>query len=261
MKIVVRLVIYIILLIISIYLMVVLFNLQKGTRIKLPRDYNDIIASGVLNIVTDYNSFGYFVSGDSISGFQHDMIKELERDWNISTNVFLENSLEDNLKELDKGKYDIVARSIPANTILKEKYGLTRFIVRSKHVLVQRKLEYNDSIAPIRQQLELAKKTIYVPKDSPMIMRLQNLSNEIGDTIYIKQNNIYEEEQLVMMVAGGDIDYTVCNEKTAKILAEQFPEIDIDTDISFTQLESWAVRKESPVLLDSLNHWLNRKLK
>jgi membrane-bound lytic murein transglycosylase F len=35
-------------------------------------------------------------------------------------------------------------------------------------------------------------------------------------------------------------------------------EIDVETDISFTQLESWAVRKESPILLDSLDSWLSR---
>ena len=51
-----------------------------------------------------------------------------------------------------------------------------------------------------------------------------------------------------MMVAGGDIDFTVCDEVLARKLAKEMPEIDVDTDISFTQLESWAVRKESPVL-------------
>ena len=33
---------------------------------------------------------------------------------------------------------------------------------------------------------------------------------------------------------------------------------DIETDISFTQLQSWAVRKTSPILLDSLNSWFRR---
>ena len=89
-------------------------------------------------------------------------------------------------------------------------------------------------------------------------MRLDNLSYEIGDTIYVKQDDTYEAEQLVMIVAAGEIDYTVCDEKLAVRMAERFPEIDIDTDISFTQLESWAVRKDSPQLLDSLNAWFKR---
>ena len=123
---------------------------------------------------------------------------------------------------------------------------------------MQRKLQYNDSVQPLRQHLELAKKTIHVAEGSPSILRLNNLSHEIGDTIFVVQNTTYEAEQLVMMVASGEIEYTVSDEKVALQLSEELPEIDIETDISFTQIESWAVRKDSPILLDSINSWLTR---
>ena len=67
-----------------------------------------------------------------------------------------------------------------------------------------------------------------------------------------------EKEQLAIMVAKGDIDYAVCDQQTAVLSQKQLPEIDIKTDISFTQLQSWAVRKDSPILLDSLNSWLEQ---
>ena len=62
----------------------------------------------------------------------------------------------------------------------------------------------------------------------------------------------------MIMVAKGDIDYAVCDQQTAALSQKQLPEIDIKTDISFTQLQSWAVRKDSPILLDSLNSWLEQ---
>ncbi len=260
MNIKIRLIIYFILLAIAVYLMTVLFNFQKKPAFKLPRDYQEIIESGALNVVTDYNTFGYYVSGDTIDGFQYDLIKKLEKDWSITVNIFLENSLDDNLAGLEIGKYDIVARNIPVNTSLKERFEFTKSISKNKYVLVQRKAEFNNDSLPIRQQLDLANKAIYVHKDSPVIMRLHNLANEIGDTIFIMQDEKYEQEQLVMMVAGGDIDFTVCNESIAINLANELPEIDIATAISFTQLESWAVRIDSPVLLDSLNNWLSNKI-
>ena len=245
-------VIYGVLLVIAVFLMVLLYNVSNRAEITLPRDFPEIIKSGKLNIVTDYNPVGYRVSGDSISGFQYELIKALERDWKLKANIFLENSLGENLQGLEQGKYDIVARNIPVNTQLRQQFGFTESINLNKQVLVQRKL------GPIRQHLDLAGKTIHVHRGSPVILRLQNLSREIGDTIFVVQNDVYETEQLVMMVAGGDIDFTVCDEVVAKRLAEQMPEIDVETDISFTQLESWAVRKDSPVLLDSLNAWLSR---
>lgn len=223
-----------------------------------PRDYKEIMASGELNVVTDYNSIGYYVSGDSTQGFQLEMMEALEKEWGIKVNLFLENSLDENLEGLLYHRYDLVARNIPVNTQLKDNFSFTDPLVLNKQVLVQRKAAYNDSIEPVRQQLQLAKRTIYVAKDSPAILRLKNLSHEIGDTIFIKEDPLYEEEQLVMMVAAGDIDFTVCDERVARHLSRTLPEIDVETDISFTQLESWAVRRNSPILLDSLNSWLGR---
>ena len=255
MKIKIRLILYFVLLAVAVYLMFLLFNLNKKPGVVLPRDFPEIIASGTLNVATDYNTIGYHVSGDTTAGFQYELIKSIEKAWAIEVKIFLENNLENNLNGLKTGKYDVVARNIPINSELLSEFDFTRFISRNKQVLVQRKHEYNDSIEPIRQHLELAKKTIHVPHDSPAILRIRNLAHEIGDTIFIVENATYESEQLVMMVAGGDIDFAVCDEKTAMKLAQEFPEIDIQTDISFTQLESWAVRKDSPILLDSLNSW------
>lgn len=252
------LILYAALLFVAVFLLVLFYNISQKPKIALPRDFPEIENSGELNIVTDYNSVGYHVSGDTIAGFQYELIKALERDWKLKVNIFLENSLDENLQGLEQGKYDIVARNIPVNTQLRQQFGFTGSINLNKQVLVQRRQKFNDSIVPIRQHLNLAKKTIHVPKDSPVILRLQNLSHEIGDTIFVIEDNTYETEQLVMMVAAGDIDFTVSDEVVAKQLAGQLPEIDVETDISFTQLESWAVRKDSPVLLDSLNSWLQR---
>lgn len=255
-----RLVLYFILLLLAIGTMVLLWHRTHRMAEKnlAPRDYAQIMEEGVLNVVTDYNSIGYFVSGDTTSGFQLEMVQALERAWGIQVNLFLENSLEDNLHGLFDHRYDLIARSIPVNTELKEQIAFTIPITLNKQVLVQRKALYNDSIEPIRQHLDLARRTIHVPAESPAILRLTNLAREIGDTIYIEENPMYEVEQLVIMVAAGDIDFTLCDEKVALRLAESLPEIDVETDISFTQLESWAVREDSPALLDSVNRWLDR---
>ncbi len=232
-------------------------NIKKSVDELKTRDYREIIDSGMFNVVTDYNTIGYFISGDSVVGFQYEMLKMLEDNWNVKVNIFLENSLDDNLNGLQSQKYDMVARNVPVNLELRESFYFTEPINLNKLVLVQRKAEYNDGIEPVRQHLDLAKKHIYVPEDSPSILRLTNLSNEIGDTIFIIQDPTYETEQLVMMVASGNIDFTICDERTALKFSEILPEIDIKTDISFTQIESWVIRRDSPVLLDSLNNWLD----
>jgi membrane-bound lytic murein transglycosylase MltF len=58
------------------------------------------------------------------------------------------------------------------------------------------------------------------------------------------------------MVAYGEADYAVVDKEIALKNALLFPHLDVNTDISFTQLQAWAIRKEAPVLLDSLNRWI-----
>lgn len=255
-----RFYLYLFLLIIAVATMIMLRKMIiEGNDKMIPaRDYDEMMASGELNVVTGYNAIGYYVSGDTAEGFQHGMMQALEREWGVRVNIYLSNSLDENLEGLLTQRYDLVARSIPVNIQLRDSFAFTHPITLNKQVLVQRKAAYNDSIKPIRQHLNLAKKTIHVPAESPAILRLNNLSHEIGDTIYIVEDPTYDTEQLVMMVAAGDIDYTVCDEKVARQLVASLPEIDTGTDISFTQLESWALRRDSPQLLDSLNSWLSR---
>lgn len=237
-------------------------SIRRGERPpSSPRDFQEIVESGELRVVTDYNSIGYFVAGDSATGFQLEMMRALEKEWGVKVQLTLENSLEENLEGLHFHRYDLVARNIPVNAKLKDDFAFTIPITLNKQVLVQRKRIYNDSIDPIRQQLQLAKKTIYVAKESPAILRLANLSHEIGDTIFVEEDPVYGAEQLVMMVAAGDIDFTVCDEMLALRLAKTIEEIDVVTDIGFTQFEAWAARRDSPLLLDSLNSWLERFMK
>lgn len=222
------------------------------------RDYPEIEQTGTLHIVTDLNPIGYFVSSDTIAGYNYELLQALQQYTGILFKISVENSLEKSFEGLKTGKYDLVARNIPINSNLRNEYNFTESIINNRLVLVQRKAEFNNGIDPIRNHLDLGKKTLYVAADSPSIFRLKNLSHEIGDTIFIIEDDTYQGNQLALMVAAGEIDYTVCDIKTAESLASKIPELDIKTDIGFTHFEAWAVRANAPILLDSLNTWINK---
>lgn len=222
------------------------------------RDYPQIKEEGILRIITEYDNTGYYISGDTIEGFQYELSQAIASLSGLEVETHLEMSLARSFDELDENKCDIIARNIPITSEIKEEYLFTDPIILNKQVLVQRTEQANNGIKPIRNQLDLAKKTLYIPQDSPSKLRLKNLEHEIGDTIYVKEDPLYSTEQLIIMVAKGDIDYAVCDQKVAEQSLQQLPEIDIQTDISFTQLQSWAVRKSSPELLDSLNSWFRQ---
>ena len=247
-------ILYIIMLAITIIMMGGMFYIQSGT-IRI-RDYPEIRAEGILRIVTEYDQLGYFDSGAQIEGFQYELSRAIARLSGLEVFMYLEKNLENSFKGLQTNHYDIIARNIPTTSELKEAWLFTDPIAWNKYVLIQRKKDNNDGIAPLRNQLDLAKKTLHIPESSPVLLRIRNLQYEIGDTIYVVEEPMYSSEQLIAMVAKGDIDFTVCDLQIALTSEKQNPEIDIKTEISFTQLQAWIIRKTSPVLLDSLNHWL-----
>ncbi len=237
--------------------MIVLF--QRGNQKETGRDYAEIRTEGVLRVVTEYGELGYVfdIKEDMARGFQYDLLRALADSLHLELKIDVENSFEKSIKGLKNGDYDLIARNIPITTELRKKIAFTDPILKNRQVLVQRTLRANDRQKPIRNQLHLAGKTLYVPEHSPFLLRLRNLAKEIGDSIYVKHIPHYEAEQLIIMVAKGDIDFAVTDEWTAQKAKKDFPEIDILTAIGFTQPEGWAVHKSSPELLEVLNHFIN----
>lgn len=222
-----------------------------------PRDYVEIMASGVLRAATEYNSISFYVNGDTVTGFHYELIEAFARDKGLKAEVSPVMSFDRRLEGLSNGTYDVIAYGLLATSELKDSLLLSHPIILSKQVLVQRKDSTGSDSLFIKSQLDLAGKTLHVVKGSPSILRIRNLSNEIGDTIYVTEIEKYGSEQLIALVAHGDIDYAVCDESIARAAADSLPQLDINTAIGFTQFYSWGVSKQSPVLLDSLNSWLS----
>ncbi|HJA87204.1 MAG TPA: transporter substrate-binding domain-containing protein, partial [Candidatus Parabacteroides intestinavium] len=248
--------VYICLLGIVLVMMASLYSYLQSKEPLPPRDYPEIKEEGILRVMMEYNPSDYYVEDDTILGFQYELCQAIARLSGMEVQIHLEMSLEKSFEMLDQQQVDVIARNIPITSESKETHLFTDPIILNKQVLVQRTAKANQGQSPIRNQIHLGKKKLYIPKNSPALLRIKNLEHEIGDTIYIEEDELYSDEQLIIQVAKGDIDFAVCNQQNAERMAKQYPEIDIQTDISFTQLQSWAVRMESPILLDSLNHWL-----
>lgn len=232
------------------------FRNQKQT-ITEPRDFAAIKASGVLHVAIEYNQLNFYVDKDSLAGFNYELVKAFARDMKLRLDIKPVMSETERIKGINQGTFDLLACNLPATVDLKDSLLLSQPILLNKQVLVQHKSQ-NNKTTYIKSQLDLARKTIHVPTKSPAILRIHNLSNEIGDTIYIKEVKQYGSEQLMYLVEHGDIDYAVCDENIAKQYAPQLKNIDIQMSISFTQFYSWGMSKKSPLLLKQLNNWLER---
>jgi membrane-bound lytic murein transglycosylase MltF len=234
----------------------ILAIVKKGENAVLTRDYDDIRNDSVLHVVMEYMSDSYVRVDDTIVGEQYELVQSLSDYLKIPVEIHLENDLTKSIDGLNEGKYDLIARRIPVTTELREDIAFTDNLSLDKQVLVQR-IRRDTTSKFISSQLELPDKKIFVVKSSPVLQRLKNLETEIGDTLCIEQMSDYNAEQLVMLVSSGDIDYAVCDYGTASRLTKQYKNIDISTNISFSQLQAWAVRQDAVVLLDTINAWIH----
>lgn len=252
---------------IYLFLLVLVLLTMGGIRLylssgqpALPRDLSEIRQDGILRIGVDYNKNSFFVSGDTLAGFEYELCRSLEKTSGLRVEIYPDANLSNSMLDLSEGRLDVVARPIPITLVYKENYDFTIPILTNRLVLVQRNAASNEGIQPIRNQLELARKVIYLPANSASRQRLNHLAVEIADSIYLKEDGLYGEEQLIMRVARNEIDYAICSENIARTLSKEYPNLDILTAVSFNQFRGWAVRKDSPLLLDSLNHWLQKEL-
>ena len=240
----------IILLIVAVHLISSNYN-----RRYTPRDYAEIEQDGTMYIAVNYSPLSYHVDGDSISGFDYELLQLLSRYTPIEIDIHPEASLSQSLELLRNRTYDVVAQQIPITSENKQEYIFTKPLLLNKQVLIQR-IDSTGSAA-IRNQLDLGGCTLHIAQDAPTRLRIENLAHEIGDTIYICEMPDYGAEQLIILVATGEIEYAVCDEAQAAAIATDYDNIDYRTDISFTQLMSWTLRQESVALRDSIDKWLS----
>ena len=221
-----------------------------------PCDYEQMAQRGVLNVAVNYSPLSYHIEGDSISGFDYELLQLLAERAQLKINFHPEASYSKSLELLDNRTYDFIAQPIPITTRNKQDYIFSKPLQLNKQVLIQRTDSAGNKC--INSQLDLGGCTLHIAQDAPTRMRIENLAQEIGDTIHICEMPHYGAEQLIILVATGEIEYAVCDVANAAIFAADYPCIDYSTDISFTQLMSWTLRKESVVLCDSIDSWLSQ---
>jgi len=224
-----------------------------------------ILKEKKLVATTDYNSTNYFIYRGEPIGYQYELLKTFADYLGVKLEIRIINDLKESFDCIEKGGCEIIALGL---TVTKERNKVVDFsnpLSQTRQMLIQRKpanwrkmrtMDEIDSYL-IRNPLELAGKTIHIQKNTIFISRLNNLSDEIGADINIVEHPDATVEELIDMVAKGEIEYTISDEHISLVNRKYYPDIDVKTAISFPQNIAWAVKKGSTGLLDTINSWLN----
>lgn len=226
-------------------------------------DLPEILEEGVLRATTNFNSTNYFIYRGEPMGFHLDLLRLFAAHLGVSLEISITNNLDESFDcLLNQGGCDLIAMDLTVTKSRKEYMQFSEPLSYTRQMLVQRKFPVgsrsdNDSFDKykVNNQFDLAGKTIHIQKNTAFLSRLQNLMEEIGDTIYVVEMEKSTEE-LIEMVANGDIDYTVSDEHLANINQSYYASLDAFLPLSFDQQLSWAVRPGAKALLAALDEWI-----
>ncbi len=238
--------------------------LEDSKLVKLDPSLQQILDRDTLIAITDYNSTNYFIYRGEPMGYQFEMLQQFAEALGVNLKLVISNDMDQAFDLLDEGQVDLLAMGLTVTSSRKAIVDFTIPQLQTKQVLVQRKPEnwrkmrtwdeIEDQL--IRNPLEMAGKEVFVQKGTVFADRLAILANEIGDSIHIHVDPEREVEQLITAVAEGEIEFTVADEHIAKVNQKYYPNLDVNTPLSFPQHVAWAVKQGNDSLRLEINNWM-----
>lgn len=223
-------------------------------------DLEGIKERGTLRVIVDNSSTSYFIYKGRRMGFEYELLSRLCEDLGLDLKIKVTEDLENAFELLEDGTADLLAYHLTVTLDRKKRVDFTSSHAQIKQVLIQRRPQnwrkmklHEIERSMLRDVVDLGGKEIHVRKGSAFALRLENLSEEIGEEINIVEVEEVSSEFLIEQVLNGEIEFTVADEDLAKINKSYHPDLDVETAISFPQRIAWAVRKESPELKNAID--------
>ncbi len=222
-------------------------------------DLAQIIQKGSLVVAICDNPIYYSLHKGEPRGFQYEVLSELGKHLGVKVEFIVGTSFTDNLQLLADGQCDMIASDL----LIPEDYQSiavncdTLYI--ANQILVQRKPEKwrNMSVATLESNLVrdpqmLNGKMVYTSGWSS----IEDESNLLPE-LRIRMTNMkgVSPEILINLVKEGELDYVVCEQAIAGLIASRTPDLDIQTVLG-TLPVGWVVRLSSTELHNEINQWM-----
>ena len=227
-------------------------------------DLKQIRKRRILRVLVSYSKSNFFIDNGRPLGFEHDMLndygkfinKRSKNKYDETKMVFIPVPFNQLLTDLQDGKGDIAAAGL---TITPERQQIVQFtkpyIQNVNEVVV-----LNRSIKDVQSIDDLANRMVYVRPGSSYVTHLEaiNKSFEKAKKKPIKivtADNTLATEDIFELVNAGIVDISVADQHIAEAWAQMLPNIVIQKEARVHSGGSiaWAVRKNNPQLLSSLN--------
>lgn len=215
---------------------IVVLAMSSGSR----HDYDDIMESGVLKIITRNSPTTYYQDKDQITGFEYELAQMFAQYLGVRLEVTVADTLDDLITEVESGNVAFAAAGL---TVTPRRAERVRFA--SSYLDIKQKLVYRIDQKRPKTLKELLGKTLVVTSHSSHAQYLRHLQqSELPQLTWIEREDA-EVSELVQMVENGEIDYTIVDSNELDALSGFYPNVASAMELGETQQLAWAFSKFS----------------
>ena len=248
----------------------------------IQRDLAQIRERGSLTVVAPYNSTTYFIYQGEPLGYEYELLQAFAKDLGVELKIVVVTDPKSLLSALNEGEGDIAAARLIPNPDNQTVAAFTDALYHTDPVLVQQDEppskagkgtekaikpgpadplpEVDIQARLVTNPSQLAGRRVDLPEQSPFKRTLMELSDDISGEIYVVEvGGTIPDEALAQKVARGEVQFTVMQKNLADLKEAEFKNLKVRPILGQTQSVSWAVRKNSPDLLATLNTWIADK--
>ncbi len=209
----------------------------------------------LLNVGTLYGSQIYVTTEQGEAGFDYEMAQRFADHLGLTLHMQPYGSIDELYKALQNGDIDIIAAGMGETPQRRQLFRLGPPLYYVNQVLV-----YKQGIRPPKDVSELDD-GIAVISGSSFVETLQELQ-QLYPQLSWEQHDDKDNEELLAMIARGEIKYTIADSSTFEINRRYMPELRAGPIIREDQPIVWLLPKQNSdkMMSQLLNFWNQQKL-
>lgn len=229
-------------------------SIDSTIRFKEPihRDFDAIMASGVIRMITRFNSSSYFLHRGEEKGFEYELAREFARRHRLALEVVISPENEHPIDLLNSGRGDFIAANF---SITPERLNYVEF--SNPYNLVNQILVFRSGKQNPTSLAELNGITISVREGSSYLKTLKRIQEEKNYDFKIEVlPKIWDTEAILFALLDGQFEATVADDNLLRSASLYMNGLQEGPVISENDLIAWATRKNSPELTERMNQFL-----